>query len=425
MRVYENDNKLYLLVDIDDFLVRSSDKLQETLDEKTNFKTETLKVLEQINRNCRYLVNEVKKECNLAKEEGRLPNINRFLIFNNFAVNKSMGNEVYTKPVEMANYYLQVANSLLNQFLEERDTFLEIDNMPKGEIKKFNYEKEMKVMVDYFNLLHTNEDALNKINKFCYNEAKKLIKEALNKNTTDEINIPNYGELVSMDTNDIIKKNSIVSKNSASYRKSVLYLKPLHDIAHCVTNFHLVYDIISNFDVFYTPSEEIVDYSSIHSLRNVNWEAVSVVESLIHSGMFAGVYLSTHHNGDREEKAKQILMKQILPEADGFIGQRFHDTEHDGLRRGRSSKIDTAVIELGVKAYQLLLFDDSKANCKDCKEKGGTEILYKPITDSEIINNIIEETGFNRITELDNKKVYGIIAQAFVKQNNKVKKLAK
>ena len=420
MRVIENVNKLYLLVDIDDFLVHSSDKLQETLDEKTNFKTETLNILEQINRNCRYLVNEIKKECKLAKEEGRLPNINRFPIFHDFALD-NMDDEVYNKPVEMANYYLQVANSLLNQFLEERDTFLEIDNMPKGEIKKFNYEKEMKVMIDYFNLLYNNQDALNKINKFCFNEAKRLIKETLNKNTPNEINIPNYGDLVSMDTNDIIKKNSIVSKNSASYRKSILYLKPLHDIAHCVTNFHRVYDIISNAEVFYTPSKEIVDYSSIHSLRNVNWEAVSVIESLIHSGMFAGVYLSTHHNGDREEKAKQILMKQILPEADGFIGQRFHDTEHDGLRRGRSSKIDTAVLRLGVEALQLLLFDDSKANCKDCKDKGGTEILYKPITDSEIINNKVEETGFNRVTELDNKMVYGIVAQAFVKQKNKVK----
>ena len=39
MKDMENGKMLYLLVDIDDLLVRSSDKLQEVLNEKTNFKT--------------------------------------------------------------------------------------------------------------------------------------------------------------------------------------------------------------------------------------------------------------------------------------------------------------------------------------------------------------------------------------------------
>ena len=416
MRVNESKDELYLLVDIDDLLVRSSDKLQEILNKRTNFKTEVLEMLEQLNRNCRYVANEVKKECIIAKYENRLPNLSRFPIFYDFTLNSRLTEDIYTKPVSIANYYKQVAESLLNQFLEERDTFLEVDNMPKGEIKKFDYKKEMTIIVEYFNLLYNNQNALSRINKFCYDEVKRLIKEALSKNNNGELTIPNYGDLVSMNTNDIIKKNSITSKNSISYKKSVLYLKPLHDIAHCVTNFHRIYDIISNAKVFYTPSEEIVDYSDVHSFKNVNWDAVGLVEDLIHSGIFKGVYFSTHHNGGREEKAKQILMKQILPEADGFIGQRFHATEHDAIRRGRSSKIDTAVIELGINEEQIVLFDDSKANCNDCKEKGGTEILYKPQTDSEIINGIMEETGFNRITEFDNNKVYGIIAQAYVKQ---------
>ena len=47
------DTELYLLVDIDDLLVKSSDKLQKVLDDQTNFKTNVLRMLEQLNRNCR------------------------------------------------------------------------------------------------------------------------------------------------------------------------------------------------------------------------------------------------------------------------------------------------------------------------------------------------------------------------------------
>jgi len=112
-------------------------------------------------------------------------------------------------------------------------------------------------------------------------------------------------------------------------------------------------------------------------------------------------------------------MNQILPEADGFIGQRFHDSEHDAERRGRSSKIDRAASILDISPRQILLFDDSKANCKDCLEKGGIPILYKSQTDSEIINGHIEETGFNRILDLKNNGIYDIVANACVKQKKK------
>ena len=58
--------------------------------------------------------------------------------------------------------------------------------------------------------------------------------------------------------------------------------------------------------------------------------------------------------------AKEKNTGESLPEVENFIAFQFHEEEHNAARRGRSSKIDTAVIELGVKAYQLLLFDDSK-----------------------------------------------------------------
>ena len=418
MRVYDNDANLYLLVDIDDFLVYSSDKLQSIVNEKTNFKTDVLRMLEQLNRNCNYLVDEVTKECRIAKETNRIPDLKRFLVFNNFACDDK---ELYTKPIDFAKYYSVIANSLLNQFLEERDTFLEIDNMSKGSIKEFDYKKEMENIVKYCEIIANNKDAIHKINQFCLKRLNKLIEEAQWYNKDGELTIPRYGALVSMDTNDIIKKNSLLANNSFKYRQYILYKKPYEDLKRCIELEEHLYDIVTNAKILYTPSDEIVDYNEIHSLANVNWDAVTLVEGLIHSGLFKGVYFSTHHNGTREEEAKIRLMRKILPEANGFIGQRFHDTEHNVIRRSRSSKIDRAVLYLGIMPSQIVLLDDSKANCYDCNMKGGTAILYKPETDSEKMNGRIEETGFNRILDLKNNDVNSFIDEAYKKQKRMVK----
>ena len=397
MKDMENSEELYLLVDIDDFLVRSSDKLQEILNEKTNFRTNTLKMLEQLNRNCKYVYREVKEECQRAKELGIVPDLSRFNLFDN---NYNSQDEMYIKPVLAMEYYVKLASSLLNQFLEERDSFLENDNLPKGEIKNFDYQKELDIAIKYSNYIDKNYDAITKINKFCLAEAKRLIEEARSKNIGDKRIVPNYRELVSMDTNDILKKNSI-NQDDDFYKENVLYFKPLYDISNAILLQKNLYDIVRNVRVFDTKSREIVDYKEIHSLANVNWDAVKLVKDLIRSGKFKGVYFSTHHNGDREEKAKIELMKQILPEASGFLGQRFHNEEHTGERRDRSSKIDTDSAILNVPKSCMVLLDDSKANCGDCKKKEGIEILYKPMTDSEIIKGSLEETGFNRILSFD------------------------
>ena len=113
-------------------------------------------------------------------------------------------------------------------------------------------------------------------------------------------------------------------------------------------------------------------------------------------------------------------MGQIIPEANGFIGQRFHDSEHNAKRRARSSKVDHAMECLDISASQIVLLDDSKANCGDCVEKGGTAILYKPETDSEKINGKIEDTGFNRILDLKKSNIYGMVANAYVKKKRKI-----
>ena len=416
--INEKDTELYLLVDIDDLLVQSSDKLQDILDKKTNFKTDVLRMLEQLNRNCRYFYAQVKKECDMAKLSGRKPNLDRFAIFDNMELERRY--DWYTKPIMASKYYIDVANSLLNQFLEERDTFLEIDNMPYGESKIFDYKREMELIGKYAEVICNNKDVFHKINCFCLKEILNLIHEAKKQNTMDNLVIPNFGALVSMDTNDIIKSNSI-SFDEMSNREYILYQKPLDDIRNCINLEDHLYDIVINASAFTTPSAEIVDYSAIHSGDNVNWEAVSLVEDLIHSKMFKGVYFSTHHNGKREEIAKMNLMMKILPDATGFIGQRFHDSEHNVIRRGRSSKIDKACEYLMISPSQIVLIDDSKANCGDCKNKGGTEVLYKPQTDSEIVNGKFEDTGYNRILSFNNNHVFGYIANAYVKPKIKVK----
>ena len=414
MFMKDKEKKLFLLVDIDDFIVHSSDQLQKIVDKQTNFKTEVLEMLEQLNRNCRYFVEEVTKECEEAKELGIKPDLSHLEIFDNLKYGPD--DDIYSVPIECAKYYADVANLLLNQFLEERDTFLETDNMRKGSKRIFNYEKEMQTTIKYSALIHNNMGAFHKINEFCYEQAKSLIHEAKSRNTDGSLTVPVYGSLVRMDTNDIIKKGHLSNLSGRGYKEYVLYQKPLENLANCLRLENRLHDIVTNAKVFTEPSKEIVDYERIHSLDNVNWDAVALVRNLIRSGRFAGVYFSTHHNGGREEFAKIRLMRRILPEVNGFIGQRFHDSEHDAERRLRSSKIDRAMEYLGILASQIVLLDDSKENCRDCNSKGGIAILYRPETDSEKINNRIEETGFNRIQDLRNNNIDEMIDDAIAYQ---------
>lgn len=377
-----NEIKLCLAVDRDDVTVKSSPEIQKIVNAKTNFKTEVLEMFEQLNRNCSYFLGEVMRD--------------PFSYENWISVNT-------------ARYYVTIANMFLNQFLEERDTFLEIDNMPKGSRKYFNYDKEMDLIIKYSELIDKNRTAFHAINVFCLNRAEKIIYEAKKNHT-----IPKFGALVSMDSNDIIKMGSIDEAVAMDY---ILYKKPLEKLINCIKNENRIEDIITNARVFFQPSQEIVDYSKIHSIENVNWEAVGLVEELIHSGLISYVYESSHHNGDRENRAKASLSHQILPEADGYIGQRFHDEEHDVGRRGRSSKISKIALTLGIEPNQIILLDDSIPNCRDCVGKGSTPILCKAMTDSEKINGKLEDIGLNRITDFnDYGTIYRVIADVYVKQ---------
>ena len=100
--------------------------------------------------------------------------------------------------------------------------------MPKGTRKYFNYEKEMAVILELSELIDKNRDAFHRINVFCLNRLEKLI-EVARKNKT----IPNYGALISLDSNDIIKNTSIDEEVAIEY---ILYEKPLELLRNCIKN---------------------------------------------------------------------------------------------------------------------------------------------------------------------------------------------
>ena len=382
-----NEKKLYLLVDRDDVTVKSAPLIQMIINEKTNFKTEVLSMFEQLIRNCRYFADEVSKVCD-AEEDW--------------------------VEINAAKYYLHVANLFLNQFLEERDTFLEIDNLPKGSRKYFDYAKEMDVIIKVSELIDKNKEAFHVINAFCMKRLERIIKEAKEKNA-----IPNFGSLFSMDTNDIIKKGTI--KKDAS-REYILYEKPIEILKNCIKNENRIHDIVTNANVYYQPSQALVDYEKIHSLENVNWDAIDLIEELIHSGIFEKEYESSHKTGPREDMAKERSERVFLPEINGYLSKQFHEEEHNAARRGRSSKVQDAIEKLGIEPEQIVIIDDSYANCLDAIRLGANAIYYKPVTDSEKINGQLEETGLDRITSFkEHGKVYGYISKAAIRLRGKSK----
>ena len=412
--------ELYFCVDKDDVLVKSSPLIESQVNSKTNFKTATLEMLEQLNRNCTYYYNKVKEECGRAKEEYRFPNLSMFPNFEKYDWSKD--NDIYTGPVLFAKYYVEVAKKLLNQFLEERDTFLETDNLRYGMIRNYNYRKEMHVIEYYVDLIANNREDLKRINEYCLEEIKDIVKDAKRKNINGEFAIPEYGDLVKADTNDIIKTTSLTINSSAAVTP---YKKPIEDVKRCLDEMDRMNDIIRNATVFITPSKELIDYESIYQSRNVNWNAVRVVKKVMKSGLVGHTIEATHHNGEREVIAKIRLNKETLPGTE-FIGQRFHPSEHDAERRFRSSKIDEIVRRKKIMPEQVALMDDSKDNCRDCKEKGGNEIHYKPYTDAEILKRNMEKDkndSLRRITEFNEDEVIEIIRGCKERLDKKVKKL--
>lgn len=380
-----------LFCDIDDVIIESAPRIQKYVEANTVFTTEILRALEQFKRNCQYYYDCLIEEYQNAEREGRIPNLSRFpnlSIYDNNILSKEGGKGYYRYPIDGAINYLDIATRLLDEYLEERDMFLELDNMPYGCHKNYDFERE-KMTLNAFKLsLYNNFEALEQINKFCLHEVKRISEEAKAKGE-----YPQYKALVQMDSNDIIRTNE--NMDDWNYR---FYEKPCSDVEKCFKK-HVIEYAIKNFERKDNYSKEIVDYDSIYIPENVNKDAIAALKKLMLSGKIDRLCFITHHNGIREENAKKRLIAMFFPEAD-FLGMRFHSEEHNLNRRFRSSKYENAEKVYDMKNNDVILLDDSKDNCNNWYTNGGQVIIYRKITDAEKIGHKVE-FDYPRIEEFD------------------------
>lgn len=398
----KNGTGFNLCVDIDDLFMEKMADMQQDMIDKCNFtngvrfKTNTINMLEQQVRNCKYLVAEIEKECKLAEIEGRAPNINGFPSFNNYRFNKKDPNR-YKSPIEDAKKILRDAIALYGQFFEERDTLLEIINDNK---EKYNLKKEKRVIEKYRRLIMKNEATFAEINEFCLGEVKRKIEDAKIQNKkSGELVVPDFGELINTSANDVLKTGELnleSAKEIEAYKQQILYEKPIEILQNCVREQNSIWDIVSNEAVYSMTSEEakdVIDFDNIYQPIHVNLNAVRYIRALISSGIFEHVVLHSHYTGRREGMPKEVLSEILFPEADGIILQYFHKRKHkNGKKRLRDSKYDCALEVLrsiygkdAIDSEKLALLDDSKANIVDFVKKGGIGFYYCARTDSEII----------------------------------------
>lgn len=423
-------NGIVLLIDMDDFLINMADKQQEMLDRHefkngVRFKTKTIKMLEQLRHNCRYLISEVEKECKRAAVANDIPDLSCFPTFSNYNFDINDPNR-YENAIKHAQHFFDVADILYNQFFEERDVCLEIDNLHRGQTIAFDLEKEHEQIEMCKSLIDANKDSFKAISEFCLAEGKRLSVEAQNNNGNGSLTRPNYGPLVSMDSNDVLKKGDLELTDEvqlAKYKEHVLYEKPIELLQNCVDNLDDINDIVTNEAVFSMESEEVIDFDAIYNIENINFEAVNFIFNLLKWAPVAGVpivgvFIDTHYTGKREGDSKIKLAKQVFPDIDGMLVQFFHQYKHNVGRRGRWSKTEFALEvfnkEFGegvITVDMLHLSDDSSDNTRDCNNKGGLSTHYKPQTDTEIINGKIEgslvsynnddDTAYFRMTKFD------------------------
>lgn len=431
---------IVLLIDMDDFLINMADKQQAILDKHefkngVRFKTRTIKMLEQLRHNCKYLISLVEKECNRAKETNSIPDLSRFPTFSNYKFDINDPNR-YENVIKHAQHFYDVADVLYNQFFEERDVCLEIDNLPKGGKIEFDLAKEHEQIEMCKRLIAENKASFRAISEFCLAEGTCLSNDARAKNANGELNRPDYGALVSMNSNDVLKKGDLELTDRAKldrYKEHVLYEKPLELLQNCVDNLDDLDDIVTNEAVFSMESEAVIDFDEIYNIENVNFEAVNFMKDLIRWAPVAGItilgiFIATHYTGTREGEAKLRLARQIFPEIDGILLQFFHQYKHNVGRRGRWSKMDYALEVFNemygegvITADMIHLSDDSSDNTNDCGKKHGISTNYKPQTDSEIINGKVEgslvnynedyDTAYFRMTEFNK---YSMVATLYM-----------
>lgn len=416
----QDGNGIVLLIDMDDFLINMADKQQEMLDRHefkngVRFKTKTIKMLEQLRHNCRYLISEVEKECKKAAAANAIPDFSCFPTFSNYKFDINDPNR-YENAIKHAQYFFDVADILYNQFFEERDVCLEIDNLYKGHTITFDLDKEHQQIAMCKSLIDANRESFRAISEFCLAEGTRLSAEAQSNNENGNLTRPDYGPLVSMDSNDVLKKGDLELTDEvklAKYKEHVLYEKPIELLQNCVDNLDDMDDIVTNEAVFSMESEEVIDFDAIYNIENINLDAVDFILDLLKWAPVAevpilGVFIDTHYTGEREGNSKIKLAKKVFPDIDGMLVQFFHQYKHNVVRRGRWSKVEFALEVLArvfgegvITADMLHLSDDSSDNTKDCNNRDGLSTHYKPQTDTEIINGKIEGSLINYNNEDD------------------------
>lgn len=411
IKLPKDGSGVYGIFDVDDFLIMSADPQQEQLDQYepengVRLKSNFLRMLEQLRRNCKYLIQRVAEECKNAKDENREPNFSRFPAFKSYECKK------YSAPIDLAKEYYNNADKLYKQFLEERNTFLEIDNLAKGKgLENIDDKKQEELQEKYKQIITTYGNAFHEINEFCYEEAERISRDAKREGKK-----PDYGEMISMDSNDIFKKNSMDGK---TVTKDYLYhVKPFEALENCRNQEHLLttqdWDknvIINNFKIFKMKSEEYIDFEKIYSWDNVNKEAVEFVRAIIKSEHLAGAFAGSHYTGTREGYFKIRLLLAILPELNGVILQRFLPEEYTGEIRSRDPKMVYMCSVLGIEPKRGDLFDDSKPNIEGAQELHSLVTWLKKETDSEKMNGEYEDTSESRIIGFDEAILHRVLGQ--------------
>lgn len=436
------------IFDIDDFIIDSADAQQAQLDKYepkngVRLKTNFMRMLEQLRRNCEYLKDKVKEECEKAEKAKRDPNFSHLPAFKNYKCGS--GKNKYQDPIDFADSYCMAARELYRQFFEERNTFLEIDNKRKGEGLEMTDDR---IVSEYIRkakikgIICDNGDAFKEINEFCLGEIERIINDAKDENkkkaelqkvsgSSSEENTrltrPDFGKLFSIDVNDVIKKNSMDNVDEDIDEEYVFYTKPMEILQNCVDQQEglITQDwdsniIVNNFKIFFMKSEEYIDFGDIYSLKNVKWDSLEYIKDIIYSGKLIGAFAHSHYTGTREGYYKLKLIMHLLPMLNGVIFQRFLAIDHDeALDQGidireRDIKIVYSCETLGVYPDCLEFNDDSKDNIDPARYLDAITCWYKAVTDSEKINGELEDTSPDRITKFDKeavKKILGLIHQ--------------
>ena len=437
----DNEEGITVVLDIDDFTVRDAAWMLQNMLNGHRFKngvifeTKVLDMFEQLCRNCLHYAEEVEKECDLAKKERREPDLSRFSIFRNY---KAGMFKKYSEPVEIVRNIYKAAKFLKEYYCEERDTCLEIDTHPKGERVQFDMAEEEKTINHCRDLIGCSKDVFHEINEFCLGEVIRLSEEAKKQNVEGQPLVrPEYGELVNIETNDINKRNKANQKHfeelsseeqkreAIEHQKYVLYEKAVEDVKNCFELENRIQDVITNGKVFTMESERVIDYDKIYCEENLDPDTCELIDVLLEDPNVKEILFGSHYNGEAEGIPKVRLMGSgRFKGVKGIVLIRFHDKKHNGKRRGRSCKMLYILGITGRPSKKHLLGDDSVINCLEALKLDCAAVLYKPLTDAEIIKGRHSCFGCPRMLKHDSNR-FTMFIRTLVEANRNSKSYRK